>query len=184
MKKYFRIIAIMIICVMMAGCGATTVKRKNEDKTQQGFDTKEDLIKSYLGWLNGSTSDEEFYKYFDKDLYVAYWLTEDMCSETPTIADALLLINDINAQTEDVKTYIKKYDDAETNMKKYVAEASQNYKKWGPYEQEIKDESIWESDYGYYRYRIYVNDDEVTSISLLFANKDGKYYWIMPHETV
>jgi len=154
------------------------------ENQQKGCETKEELVGKYLEWLNGDLSGAEFLAYFDEEVYLAYWLTEDYYSIAPTMEEAYGVLEDKENQPESIQKLLNKEAGI---VEQYASEIDAIYVRMSSYqthETEVNPDYFWQSKVGYVRYVIPVEDEEIRSIGIYMAERDGRFYWAEIYRTM
>ena len=188
--------------------GETPDLPQAKESEAEGFLSEEELLKAYIDCLNGDLSFDEFYKGFDEIGHMAYWIQEERGQITvPEAYDVLLYADQgVDYIKEAFPDFARKWEehtgseltdesweyflmnysiDREIGYEQFSSFMQRLSEQFGPFDTTIRPEEIWHSDYGYSDYGVSVEDPEdyIQSIGIIYMEKDGRYYWIMLHQT-
>lgn len=157
---------------------------KTDAQTSVGCATKEELVGHYLKWLAGELTNEEILKYYDQDVFLAYWLTEDYYDIAPTMEEAYRVAENPEQQPENFKELVKKISETSEEEQQKNIESMESMRGYSLQDKEVNEEYFWNSKAGYWKYKIPVEDEEVSSIGIVFAEKNGRFYWCVIYRTM
>jgi len=175
---------------------------------EKGYSSEMELLQAYTDCLNGNLSFEEFFKGFDVKGYLAYWIQEERGEITvPEAYDVLDAVENgatdigtafpefarkweertgsaftYEALMEFVHEFVLEEDMAYQEFSSFINELSA---KFGPFDPNVQTDESWHSNYGYSDYSISVDDPDeyIQSIGIIYMERNGRYYWIMLHQT-
>lgn len=165
----------------------TEEKEQNSETEAQsptGCETKEELAGHYLKWLAGELTNEEILKDYNQDVYLAYWLTEDYYEIAPTMEEAYHVVENTELQPDGFKDLVKRISETSVEEQQKNIEGMEIMRGYSFQEDEVNAEHFWNSKAGYWKYKIPVEDEEVSSIGIIFAEKNGRFYWCVIYRTM
>lgn len=183
-------------------------KEDNSEKEDvvKGFDTEEELLFEFIKCCNSGELSDRFWQACAPEGSLAYWMLDDgpctsllqafqivenrekggefIAKVYPDYVEAWEQRYNKTFSDEEFKIHVRKMEDdvdgwvSREEDTKVIAAWQECY---GISESQINDDRIFRSDYGYYSYRIPVNDPKeyITAVQIRYCYKDGKFFWLV-----